>query len=54
MNKQQLIELIRVNLLYVNPQMTNKAREKGKKRKKSFTLFDVTVCAFWLSIFIDL
>ena len=33
MNKQQLIELIRVNLLYVNPQMTNKAREKGKKGK---------------------
>ena len=32
MNKQ-LIELIRVNLLYVNPQMTNKAREKGKKGK---------------------
>lgn len=33
MNKQQLIELMRVNLLYVNPQMTNKAREKGKKGK---------------------
>ena len=31
MYKRQLLELIRVNLLYVNPQLTNKAREKGKK-----------------------
>ncbi len=33
MYKRQLLELIRVNLLYVNPQLTNKAREKGKKGK---------------------
>ncbi|MEO2668306.1 ABC transporter, partial [Enterococcus faecium] len=34
MYKRQLLELIRVNLLYVNPQLTNKAREKGKKGKR--------------------
>ncbi|ENZ6558122.1 ABC transporter [Enterococcus faecium] len=34
MYKRQLLELIRVNLLYVNPQFTNKAREKGKKGKR--------------------
>lgn len=33
MNKQQLFELIRTNLLYVNPQATNSARKKGKSGK---------------------
>ncbi|WP_165003779.1 MULTISPECIES: ABC transporter [unclassified Enterococcus] len=34
MVKGQLIELTRVNLRYANPQLTNKAREKGKSGKE--------------------
>ena len=30
MNKKQLAELLKVNLRYVNPQATNKARKAGK------------------------
>lgn len=34
MNTRQLIELSRVNLRYVNPQATDKARKKGKQGKE--------------------
>ncbi len=34
MNKNQLAELMRVNFLYVNPQLTSRARKKGKRGKK--------------------
>lgn len=33
MNKTQLLELIRVNLRYANPQVTDRARKKGKSGK---------------------
>ncbi|MHC5228678.1 ABC transporter [Enterococcus sp. LJL99] len=33
MNKQQLLELTRVNLRYANPQVTNRFRNKGKNGK---------------------
>ena len=39
MYKRQLLELIRVNLLYVNPQLTNKAREKGKRKAINYLSF---------------
>ena len=38
MYKRQLLELIRVNLLYVNPQLTNKAREKKKGKRLTIYL----------------
>lgn len=34
MNKRQLLELTKVNLRYANPQITDKARKKGKNGKK--------------------
>lgn len=33
MNKKQLMELVRVNLRYANPQITDRARRKGKSGK---------------------
>jgi|GEM_PF-283691 len=36
MNKAQIIELLKVQLIYINPQATIKAREKGHSGKKLF------------------
>ncbi len=54
MYKRQLLELIRVNLLYVNPQLTNKAREKGKKGKAINYLSFVSKSFFRADFFTDL